>query len=198
MSWIAFIIAAWVALGLDVGLAGAFAPLSGEIRPSFTIPLVVFVALQAPPRTSLWAALLLGLAADLLNPMPRVGGGVLTVVGPNAIGYLVAAQFVVAMRGIVIHRNPLTMIVLAIFAAAIASVVAVAFFTVRDFYPGHTVEWRAAHQLAVRLGSAAYTGVSGAVLSLPLFGLAGLFGFSHSTFGGPGSGRFTWSYGRAR
>lgn len=198
MNWIAFVIAAWVALGLDVGLSGALSPLSGEIRPSFAIPLIVFVALQAPARSALWAALLLGLVVDLINPLPRVGGGLVTIVGPNAIGFLVGAQFVLAMRGMVIHRNPLTMTILSIFAAAIASVIVVAFFTVRDFYPGQTVDWRATHELLVRLGSAAYTGFSGFALSLPLFGLAGLFGFSHAGFGGPGGSRFSWSYGRAR
>ena len=198
MNWLAFVIAAWIALGLDVGLAGALSPLSGEIRPSFAIPLIVFVALQAPARSALWAALLLGLVVDLLNPMPRVGGGVVTVVGPHAIGFLVGAQFVLAMRGIVIARNPLTMIILAILAAAIAAVVVVAFFTVRDFYPGHTIDWRATHELIVRLLSALYTGASALALSFPLFGLASLFGFTHTTFGSAGGTRFSWSYGRNR
>jgi hypothetical protein len=178
VNWLAFAVAAWICLGLDAGLAPLLSPGMGRIAPSFVVPLVVFVALHAPPRTVLWAALLLGLLTDLTNPLVRADTGeALWVLGPNALGTMLAAQLVLAMRGMVLKRRLVTMIVLSILAAAVASVVVVAIFAVRGFYPD-PVSMRPAAELGRRLGSAVYTAGSAAVLGLFLFGLQGLLQFA--------------------
>ena len=168
MNWIAFAVAAWVCLGLDRGLAPLLSPGMGRIAPSFVVPLVVFVALNAPPRAALWAALALGLATDLTSPVePAVAGVPVWVPGPNALGMMLAAQLVLAMRGMVLKRRLPTMIVLSVLAAAVSSVVVVAIFSVRGFAP-EAAAVRPAAELLRRLGSALYTAGSAAVLGLVL------------------------------
>lgn len=188
MNRITIALAAWVMVGLELGLAPLLAPGSGSIRPGFLLPLAVFVALQAPPRATLWTAVLLGLLADLLAPHVLVDGALATIPGPHALGYALAAQFVLSVRGMVIQRSPLTMTVLSVFAAAIACAVVVALYTVRSFYP-EPIDFAPTRTLLTGLASAAYTGVSAFFLSFIFFGLAPLFGLAAPGFRSPPPGR---------
>lgn len=180
MNWLAFAIATWVLFGLELGLRDLLQLGPQPIAPSFVFPLVVFVALMAPHRTTLWAALILGLLTDLTRVVTTDGGNV-TVVGPYALGYLLGAQFVLTVRGLVIRHNPLTMVPLAILAGAIAQVVVTALHTMRAIYD--PVQWAAVQELLWRLLAALYTGGTAFALSLVLFPLAGVFGFVQQTQG---------------
>ncbi|GJM18801.1 MAG: hypothetical protein DHS20C14_10140 [Phycisphaeraceae bacterium] len=192
MNWGVFIILAWFALGLDLGLAPALAPGAGEVRPSFLFPLIVFVALRAPARTALWAGLIGGLMIDLTTPLARNGAPLATVPGPNALGTLIAAQLVLSTRAMVMHRNPLTMAVLTVAGAIVAGIAVVAVFTLRGFF-GDSIIYESTHELGIALGCALYTGAAALLMSLPLFWLAPVFGFAGQGSHAQG-GRFTWSH----
>ena len=98
MNWIVFALAAWVAFGLEIGLRPLISPGDGSIAPSFVIPLLVYTSLWAPARTALWGALILGLGADLLSNIDLAPSGSATIIGPRAIGYLLAAVSFFTLR----------------------------------------------------------------------------------------------------
>jgi hypothetical protein len=141
--------------------------------PSFVVPLATMIALCAPTMPALWSCLLLGLALDLTAPQSGAGGNVF-VLGPHAIGLLIAGQFVVAVRGLVIRRNPLTVVVLSISAAAIMEIVATAFLTARSMYD--PIVWHASEQLGGRLISAFLTGGTAFVMAFVILPIAPMLG----------------------
>jgi len=176
VNWLTFAIAAWFALGLELGLRPALRLGPEALAPSFMLPLAVFVCLWAPHRVALWACLACGLLVDLTWRHPITGGGAATILGPYALGYLLGGQLVLALRGVLIRGNPLTMAVMSMLAAAVAHVVVVAAMTVRTLY-GDPIGFAPAPELLVRLGASAYTGVAGLALSLLLIPLTPVFGF---------------------
>ncbi|MEQ8850378.1 MAG: hypothetical protein RIB32_01190 [Phycisphaerales bacterium] len=190
MNWAIFAILSWFALGLDIGLASAISPESSDVRPSFFIPLIVFVAMRAPHRTALWAGLLGGLMLDLIHPLPRESAADVIIPGPHAIGLMLSAQLVVALRSMVMHRNPLTTAVLAFITVVVAGVVAIALLTIRTLF-GDGIDYAPTHELLTLLGSALYTAVVALLLAIPLGWFAPVF-----SFGGhhANPGRFAWSH----
>jgi hypothetical protein len=136
------------------------------------------VALHAEPRPTLWLALVVGLLADLLKPLAMVDGGAAVIPGPHALGFLLAAWMTLSVRGMVIRRNPLTLVVLSVVAAAVASIVAIALITLRTL-GGDSLAWRGAGELLPGLLSALYTAATALVLSFPLFAATPVFGFPH-------------------
>lgn len=176
MNWFVFALFAWVLFGLELALLPIFDAGSGGVHPSMVIPLLVFIAINAPRRPTLWAAIILGVAMDLLSPMPGADGGAVTIIGPHALGYLLAAHSILAVRGMLIARNPLTVVVLSIFAAFVAQIVVIAIFTMRDI-GANPLMWDAGDQLVQRSFSALYTGVSALLLSFVLFAFGPVFGF---------------------
>ncbi len=180
MNWVPFAVAAWIAFGLELGLSGLIAKRFGTIvvEPSFVMPLAVFVALGAPHTHAIWACLLLGLLLDLTRPPSLEGGlGTLVVIGPGALGYLVAAQLVLSLRPMVIRRNPLTLGVLSALAALVASLVLVAVFTIRAAFDDPVV-WSTWPQFAGRAASSLYTGLVGVFMGWVLIRLSPAFGFN--------------------
>lgn len=176
MNWISFALFAWLCFGLELGLRGAFQLSGTDIGPSFVVPLMVYVALSAPPRVASWAAILLGLILDLTWMLPRTDGGQAHIVGPHAIAMLVAAQLVIASRGLVIRRHILTITVLSMLAAAVMQIVMVSFLTARSL-GGDPIQWDGAAQLGGRLLSSLFTGGSAFVLAFGLRYCDRLLGF---------------------
>lgn len=175
MNWVVFAIGAWLLFGAELGVRSALGP--SWMAPSFVLPLLVFVALFAGPTTVYWAALALGLMTDLTNLVEAgEGAGRLVVLGPYAIGYLVAGQLVLTLRGVMIRRNPLTLAFLAVMASVVAHIVVVAFMTAHALY-GEAFVWSAGREVAQRLGVSVATGVSALALSLVLFPLSPALGF---------------------
>lgn len=168
LNWPLFVLVAWILFGLELGLRPALRLGPTEIAPSFVVPLLVFVALSAPSGVVCWTALALGLVTDLTNIVPtRDGGPSVTIVGPYALGYLLAGQLVLTLRSMMIRRNPFTMAFLAVLATALAEIVVICLFTIRRAY-GDPVVWDALHELTMRLGTALVTGLTGLVLALLL------------------------------
>ena len=160
------VVLGWLCLGLETGLRSTLAFPVGTLyaSPSFVIPLAVYIAVCAAPRHAMWSCLGLGVMLDLLSAHATKGEP-MTIIGPYALGLMLAGQFVLAVRGLVIRRNPLTVLALSIPAAAIVQIVVVAIVTARHVAGDPTV-WNATAELGARLLSALMTGVSGLVMVL--------------------------------
>jgi len=179
MSIVAFIITAWVCMGLELGLKDALALGPGATAPSFVFCLLTFIAMfSAAPRPT-WVAFALGLMMDLTARVPlREGMGTATIIGPHILAYVMAVQLVTALRGVVIKRNPLTVGLLAMLGALVAQVVLVAIYSFRLWWgdPIFTQESAPSGQLMARVFSAPYTGAVGVALSFVFFPLSGWLG----------------------
>ncbi|MDX2147626.1 MAG: hypothetical protein SFZ23_08905 [Planctomycetota bacterium] len=168
MNWLGFAILAWFLLGLELGLKPALGLGPAGIAPSFVFPLLTLVAMSAPPAIVHWACLSLGVMLDLTFPIElRDGKPPIVLLGPYALGSLLAGQLIVTMRGLMIRRNPLTLAFLCTCGYAVCQVVVVAIFTLRHA-TGTPLLWDAPEQLLARLGSALYTGVLALVMALAL------------------------------
>ena len=175
MNWLVYLLALWLTLGVQLGIA-LLAPGGGEIFPSLPLCLLVFVAMTAHGRHALWAAAVMGLALDLTGAVyyPDARTAV-TVPGPHVLGCVLAAQFVLACRGMVIQRNIFTHGVLGLLATLIAQIVVVALYSVRSFYP-QAPAFHALAELRNAGASALFTGVLAMGVVPLLFALARPFG----------------------
>ncbi|HHN77810.1 MAG TPA: hypothetical protein ENK11_03920 [Phycisphaerales bacterium] len=179
MNWIVFLVVTWFSFGLELGLRDALRLSPGEIAPSFVIPVAVYVALSAPPKQVLWSAILLGVLVDLTWMIPRTDAAAAAwVLGPNALGMLVAVQFVLAVRGMVIRKHPLTLVVLSIVGAAIMQTVVVALLTLHAVY-GDPIAFNPTGELITRLGSSLYTGATAFIWAIALRLVDPFFRFQH-------------------
>lgn len=166
MNVIAALVAGYICFSLELGLRKAIAIGAAGVSPSFAFILCVVVCLSASPQAALWTCLFVGLLTDLTWPHELVSGvSTQTFIGPYAIGYLVAGQFVLSVRRDMFRGNPLTLGVLCAVGLAIAQIVIVALYTFRSGYTPE-LEWQPTSQLLVRLGVALYTGVVGVVVGI--------------------------------
>jgi cell shape-determining protein MreD len=177
VNWLVFAFGAWLMLGLELGLKTTLRLGDTGIAPSFVAVLAVYVASAAPARAAQWACLILGALMDLTAPVSRVdAASTFTVLGPNALGALLMCQFVLASRGLLFRRNPLTLAVLTGVGFALWQIVFTAVFSVRNLL-GDPIVWSATGQLVTRLGSSVYTGVAALPIALLLLLFGPLFGF---------------------
>lgn len=181
MSWVLFTILAWCILGLELALRDLLQIGPNGIAPSFVLPLMVFVALWAPERIAIGSAFCLGLLVDLTGPV-IVDGVTQAVVGPHALGYMLGAALVVNIRGSMMRRNPVTLMVMTIFAGIASTIVVVLVHSLRDLYDPFA--WRPSSELLVGLASSLYSAATAALLSVVLFALLPVFGFPASTIHG--------------
>lgn len=179
MNWFVFALVAWIAFGLELALIPVLDAGSSGVHPSMTIPLLAFISLYATRKPALWSAIILGVTMDLLSPMARTDGGSVVIIGPYALGYLLACHFILTIRGMLIRRNPLTLIVISIAGSFVAQIVVIAIFTMRDLGTNPLI-WDASDQLVSRSFSSLYTGLSALILSIVFFALAPAFGFHSS------------------
>lgn len=177
MSWPVFAIAAWLFLGLEIGLRDALELGQSGVTPSFAIILLAFVASYAPRHTAVWAGVTIGvlldLTADYVHP---TRDEVVTVLGPNALGCAAAAYTIVVMRGSMMRRNPLTLSLLSLIAMAMLAIVSTTLLEARSL-------WDPALRIpaAGSLWIGFLRGLYSAALALPVGALlavaAPLFGF---------------------
>jgi hypothetical protein len=113
---------------------------------------------------------------DLVFEVPmRQAGGSLTIPGPHAIAFVLGCQLILAMRPLMIRRNPLTLGFLSLAGSLIANLTLALIFTLRHAF-GAPIAWETKHEFVAALGSAAYTGVLGLFLAFALLPLAGPLG----------------------
>lgn len=179
MNWFVLLFVAWIGFGLETALLPVFDAGASGVHPSVVLPLMVFVALYAPRKHALWCAVVLGISMDLLNPINHTNGGPVTLIGPNALGYLLAAQFIFSLRGMVIRRNPLTIAFLSMLASLVAEILVVAVITLR-YLAGDHIEWYPKDALMDHTLSSLYTGIAALFLSFIFFALTPAFGFHTS------------------
>lgn len=136
MRWPVFLILAYLALALDGGLRGLW--VYHGTWPELPLILLVFIALSAPARHVAWSALLLGLLVDLQPiavhlPSDRSSAADLVLVGPNALGYMLAGFAAYQFRGFAFRDSPITVAVAALFSGVFAHLVVVALLSFRGF-----------------------------------------------------------------
>jgi rod shape-determining protein MreD len=97
MRWPAYVILAYVAVGLQIGL-GEYLRI-GAAKPDLVLMAAIFIAIHAPREPALLGCFGLGLIADLiaLNPL-----------GLSALAYALAGMFTVSTQEYVYKSNPLT------------------------------------------------------------------------------------------
>ncbi|MEN0020418.1 MAG: hypothetical protein AAF747_06005 [Planctomycetota bacterium] len=184
MNWAIFAIAAWLALGIDLGLGPTLA-LGGRggVVPSVAIAFTAYVAMWAPPRTALWAALLIGAAIDLTSELALAGRGTGVLLGPNALGVLFGTQFVLAARSLVVRKNPLSLMVMTTAASLSAQIVVLAVISARELignrlgFFGTPLAWDTRLELEERALSSLYSGLVSLVVAVVLIPLTPLFSF---------------------
>ena len=185
MKWLMFALVTWFALGLETGLKPALQLGPTPIAPSFLIPVAVVVAMFAPSAVALWSCLLIGVLADLTWSIPRTDSGLATMLGPYSLGYLLAGQLVLALRGVMVKKNPLTLGFLAGSAAVVVNVVVVAIITLHTALYDEPIKWSPTTQLLSRLSAALYTGAIATLLAPFLLAVAPYMGLQT-----PGTRRF--------
>jgi hypothetical protein len=181
VNWLAFALFAWVFLGLEKGLKGALEIGPSGIAPSFVFGLLTLVAMSAHPVRVAWAAVLLGVAMDLCFEHPlKDGAGAVTIIGPYAISYLCGCQLIIALRGLMIRRNPLSMGFLAFAGSLVAGIVMLTILWIRTGL-GAPIAFSAKSAFIAVLGSTVYTGLVSVLLALALLPFAHLMGLPVQT-----------------
>ncbi|MBX3378125.1 MAG: hypothetical protein KF678_14110 [Phycisphaeraceae bacterium] len=172
----------WLALGLETSLKGFLSIRAGSVEgaPSFVIPVAAMIAICAAPGAALWAAFLLGLACDLTAPVTTTTGATIYHIGPGAIGMTLGAQFVILVRGMVIRRSAVTLVVMSVGMGVLLAIVSVAIITFRQMILRDPIEWSATSELGQRLLGAVLSGGSALVLAAVLLPLSPLLGLPAS------------------
>jgi len=162
MNWLAFFVCAYLCVGMELGFRPML-DLGNGGAPSFLVPLIVFIALGAPHVATLWAAFLLGLMVDLTSPIPFAErSGEAWVVGPYVLGYLLSAQIMLSMRGVVVRKHPLTLVGLSLVASLIIHICVTFLYSIRAAYD--PIAWDLSDQLLSRFFSSLWTMVSALVM----------------------------------
>jgi len=97
MRWLTYFILAYLAMGLQIGLAGVLRYHNGEIN--FVLIAVVFIALNAPRDSALLGSFVLGALQDMATQQP---------LGVHALAYGFTAMLISFTQGRVYRGHPLT------------------------------------------------------------------------------------------
>lgn len=114
MRWIVYFILAYVAVGLQVGLAPYLR--FGEGSINFVLLAVIFIALNAPREPALLGAFVLGVLQDLLSSHG---------LGLHAFSYGLVAMFTISTQEFVYRENPLTHLTLGLVGGLLTAVILV-------------------------------------------------------------------------
>jgi hypothetical protein len=104
MRWLAYVILAYVAVALQIGL-GPFLRYKGA-QPNLVLLAAVFIALNAPRDAALLGCFCLGLLQDLLTQQPP---------GLFALSYGLTAMVAVSVHQVIYREHPLTHFSVALF-----------------------------------------------------------------------------------
>ena len=112
MRWITFFILAYLAVGLQSGIARAAA--IGSAPPNLVLLAMVFITLNAPRDAALLAAFILGLMQDLASQ---------GAIGLYAFSYGLAALLIVSIQQAVYRRHPLTQFSMVLLGGIVTAIV---------------------------------------------------------------------------
>src|SRR5580704_6795193 len=112
MRWLSFFILAYVALGLQLGLARAIE--WKDAAPDFVLLAIIFLSLNAPRDTALLACFILGLLRDL------AGDGTL---GLYALSYSMVALIIVGVQQAVARRHPVMHFMLTLLGGLLIAII---------------------------------------------------------------------------
>jgi len=157
MNWVVFAVISWVLLGCEVGLRDALELGDTAIAPSFVMTLVVYISLWARTGPALLAAMVIGVALDLIDVWPSAGGDAVVILGPWTFGCALAAYTGINFRTMMFRRSSITVAMLSVLATGVAGVFGLALVMVRASYDDILLP-SAAGELWVRLASSLYTG----------------------------------------
>ena len=179
MNWTVYAIFAYLFTALQLGLSPAIAVAGrfGPVMPRLDLILVTFVGLFAAPRTTMAAWVLMGLLIDVAAP-PYAGG--VTLIGPNALGYLAGAFAVLQLRGMVLRTHPISLAFCTVAAGLAVHLVVVLIFTIRSWYDPAWSGYAAVGDLTVRALGLLYTAAFSLLLAWPLLKLIPAFGLQLS------------------
>ena len=186
MRWLTIAIFAYLLLGLEQGMAVAFAQPGGySATPGLLLILAVFLGLAAPTPVVVWSALALGVLYDLAHPV-MIGdvdtAANVAIIGPGTIGFLVGAFVLLRTRGLV-YRGSLVSIALFTFITGVFVHLTIVFiFAVRGlsflFLPGEAiVGWSWSGELVSRFISLICTSFLALPIGWVLLRSFGMFGF---------------------
>ncbi len=174
MRWPVFVIFAYVAAALEVGLSGLMT--FGGVRPSLLLILGVFIGMSASPMALAWAMLALGVVVDIIDcPVKDV-----TILGPAALGYLFGAWALLQFRGLLFRQSAIALAALTFIVGIFIHLVIVALFTMRGipWLVGEPIEqWSAADQLYHRFLHLLFTAVVAVPVGALLIRFEALWGF---------------------
>lgn len=114
MRWIVYFILAYLAVGLQVGLAEHLRYNDGT--PNFVLLAVIFIAINAPREPALLGAFVLGALQDLLSTQ---------AMGLYAFSYGLAAMFTISTQEIIYREHPLTHLSLGLVTGLLTAVILV-------------------------------------------------------------------------
>jgi len=175
MRWSIYIVAAYLAIALQTGLAALLH--IRAVTPNLLLVVVVFVGRSAPLRTTAWAAVLAGLLADLSRV---VAGSPVTIVGPWCLGFMLAGYAAFQLRGLVFRESAWAVAGTTLFVGLLAYLVAVAALSLRgfSFIPGDAIPgWEGSAQLVSAFLELLYTSAWAVPLGKLLLWSDHLWGF---------------------
>jgi hypothetical protein len=190
VRWSVYILFALIACAFDASVGSILE--IGSIRGCVLPSVVVFMALQAPRKLVVRAAMLAGLAADLFSPLILPEGGTLVVLGPNLLGFALGGLVVAPLRALLSRQNPLSAPVATLSFSLFAGLATGAVWVLRSAIWGSVPPWwpeSGGHEaLRVLLGA-----IGDAAVALPALWLLGksrpLWGFLTTTKVSPGIAR---------
>ncbi len=174
MNWLIFSLAAYLAYALDTG---SWTLLQGYgVAPSFLLILAVYIGMLAPPRTVIWAFLVLGVLTDLVGPYTTDGN---TILGPAALGYLVGAYAILQLRGLVFRESVLALSVLSFAVGLFIHLTMLAILKLRglSFLTGEPIALAADEALVQAFLHLLYTAVAAAPVGFLLLRTTPLWSF---------------------
>jgi cell shape-determining protein MreD len=181
MRWMVFIVAACLAVALDMGLSGAMTLRTlGFITPSFAGCLVAFIALFGRTDCVLWGAWILGLITDL-TPGSMEGSQLVFIIGPHALGFTLGAWIILTIRSMVFKNRILTVAVCTMLCVLSSGFVMTIIGLVRYWLPftGGEVVPFGLGELARVTGDAILSGVLAIPVGWVLFQLMPLWRFDY-------------------
>ena len=181
MRWLVFLIAALLATALDLGLSGAMTLRTmGFLTPSFAAILVAYIALLGRADHVLWGAWVVGMLADL-SPGSAEGPQQVFIIGPHALGYVLAAWILLTVRSMVFRQRIMTLCVCTVICGSCAGIATVVVGLVRYWLPftGGAVVPFGLGDLGHEIGDAIYSGLLAIPVGWLLFQTMPLWRFDY-------------------